>query len=611
MSVADIITLGNLDEKISRWDPSAPNHLYALVDMGSNGIRFSISDLSPPQTRLLRCIYAERAPISLFDALHESSAGGSGPLVFPVKTIALVSETLARFRSIAVDDYGVPVSQVSVFATEAMRRAGNAAHMLEAIKKATPDLSVQILAPEVETLFGALGARSGFVDVKGLLLDLGGGSVQMTYMDTYAFKEKGLGGVGYEIAAAQAGQSLPFGAARLIRVLENAETDVQVAELSKLQSGMRDAFQNLRSTFPSLAATVAALSTQSKEQEGSGVRNAEGLDIYLCGGGFRGYGHMLMHNDDIQPYPVPSVNTYTVSGQQFRKTADMLEMNKNFDGKIFGMSKRRRSQFAAIVTVVEALIAAVPQIRSVTFCGGGNRQGALMMKLDRALREENPLTLILPPPPWVANQEDAATLRSIVSSLRSALPKSVDFSATNTIFTLGLESVFARQIWARTGERPDANASAVLHEAITRDPSCPGLTHLARAVLGLTLCARWDSTLGPVDEPLYQRLRDLANTSDSDTSVWADYIGVTSATLASVVPCWPRTADRIGRTIRFEATAEQGKKKLKIHLRILVSPGAAKGIDLEKLPGFFKGVGKGRKEELKITVTAGLMNDQL
>lgn len=32
--IADILTLQNLEQKMPRWDPNGPNHLYALVDMG-------------------------------------------------------------------------------------------------------------------------------------------------------------------------------------------------------------------------------------------------------------------------------------------------------------------------------------------------------------------------------------------------------------------------------------------------------------------------------------------------------------------------------------------------------------------------------------------------
>jgi retrograde regulation protein 2 len=229
----------------------------------------------------------------LFDAL-------SGPaLLFPDKTIKLVSQTLARFRAIAVDDYSVPPTQVRVFATEAMRRAQNATAMLEAIRAASPGLSVFILAPQVETLFGSVGARSGFVDVKGLFLDLGGGSVQMTYLDTYASR---LGtqenGEEPEVAAALAGQSLPFGAARLIKVLENHDADAQASEISRLRAGMSEAFLALCARFPSLASTVAEIQ-QSEEDER--VKDRAGLDIYLCGGGFRGYGSSMANSRQFTP----------------------------------------------------------------------------------------------------------------------------------------------------------------------------------------------------------------------------------------------------------------------------------------------------------------------
>lgn len=498
-----------------------------------------MSDLSPPNARLLKCLYRERAAISLFDALTSSSLSGSsgGPLAFPAGTITLVSQTLARFRSIAVDDYGVPVEHVTVFATEAMRRAQNAAAMLEAISAEAQGLRVQILTPEVETLFGSMGARSGFVDVKGLFLDLGGGSVQMTYMDTHLARMQGDDMPAYEIAAAQAGQSLPFGAARLIKILENEDAEVQTAEKSKLHLGMQEAFQKLRGTFPSLAQSSSASTKQR-----------DGINVYLCGGGFRGYGSMLMHNDPVRPYPVSSIGTYAVTGRFFAQTKEMFKVNETYKGNIFGMSKRRRAQFPAIVTVVEALIQAVPQISSVTFCTGGNREGALMMKLPRQVREGNPLNLIgvSLPTNFQTSPDSQESLQAVVTTLKAALPATTPLN----IFTLGLEFLFARQIWTGAGQDGDANASTCLHDLVTRDLSCPGLTHLARAVLGLTLCARWGSSLGPLDQQLHSSLRKLLDSADESAYFWAEYIGAVAAVIATVVPACPRTAERIGKAIK-------------------------------------------------------------
>ena len=181
-----------------------------LTDVSSNGIRFSISDLTPPTSRLLHCIYRERASISLYDALHESGQG-TNPLEFSKQTIEKVADTLQRFKDICRGT-GVEQENVVVFATEAMRTAKNKDDMLSAIKEKS-GWSVDILDPKSESLFGAMGARSGFVNVDGLFMDLGGGSVQMTYMDSKS-------GEGYATKAAEAATSMPYGAARLTDALK-------------------------------------------------------------------------------------------------------------------------------------------------------------------------------------------------------------------------------------------------------------------------------------------------------------------------------------------------------------------------------------------------------
>ncbi|KAG7292962.1 hypothetical protein NEMBOFW57_003007 [Staphylotrichum longicolle] len=561
-ALVDIITLENLERKMPRWDPTSSNHLYALVDMGSNGIRFSISDLSPPRTRMLKCVYRERAPISLFDALSRPS------LLFPDETITLVSQTLARFRAIAIDEYGVPPNQVRVFATEAMRRAQNATAMLEAIRVASPGLSVYILAPQVETLFGSVGARSGFVDVKGLFLDLGGGSVQMTYLDTYAAKSSlQEGHLHAEIAAALAGQSLPFGAARLIRVLENTDADTQAAQISQLRGGMSEAFRTLCARFPSLAATAAEAEAHGS-QPGRAGSDVPGIDIYLCGGGFRGYGSMLMHNHAIQPYPIPSVGSFTVPGTSFCKTKEFLKLNRTFEGKIFGMSKRRRTQFPAIVAVVEALIAAVPPIRSVTFCAGGNREGALMVSLLSDIRESNPLAhsdVAVGNSVPLVPVAGSASVQDVLNALQSAFPPDLTLATSTTIFGLHIGFLYAGQIWTRLGDDDDTNASAALHNA------------------------------------LHKNLQALMDARDPDATFWADYTGAVTAVMATLIRRWPKTPQAIKDNIRFRSFAEHGKK-YKINLEIGISEEARKGVDLDNLLGLFKGLKKGKHDGKKVNV---------
>ncbi len=60
-----------------------------------------------------------------------------------------------------------------------MRTAKNQDEMVGAINSVS-GLKVQILGPAMESMFGAMGARSAFEHVDGLFMDLGGGRVQMT-----------------------------------------------------------------------------------------------------------------------------------------------------------------------------------------------------------------------------------------------------------------------------------------------------------------------------------------------------------------------------------------------------------------------------------------------
>ena len=482
--------------------------------------------MAPPRTRLLTPIYSTRAGISLFDALTPTENGG---LVFPPSTISSVSSTLKHFTRIA-ELHHVPRSNTMIFATEAMRRATNAADMLHAIANATMGLGVHILEPSVETLFGAvMGSRSGLTNVEGaLFLDLGGGSVQMTWVDT-SLED-------YEIKAAMAGNSMPYGAAKLSRVLDGGDAALQAAELDNLRASMQAAFDNLCSVFPKLR----------------GIRDAHiqgqdaAVDVYMCGGGFRGYGSMLMHSDAVKPYPMSSIGTYTVDGTSFKQVKEMIHLNKHYSGKIFGMSKRRRSQFDAITTVVHAFISTVPNIRRVTFCKGSNRDGALFMKLPREIRESNPLEVLA-----AVNKDEKPLFDVVLRKLSEALPKDAGCRTTPTVLSDGLGYLFVREIWSRGGFEPDTNVSFALHNVISRDTDAPGLTHLARALLGVTVAARWGSGVGPADEKLMEGLQSILTRHNSDAVFWAKYLGSIANIITHIFPVLPQDVSHFEKSIRY------------------------------------------------------------
>ncbi len=451
-------------------------------------------------------MYRERQGTSLYDALHETTPD-SKALYFSQAVVDSVSRTLARFSLICAQ-YNVPPQQISVFATEAMRTAKNKDDILESIYRAS-QLKVDILSPGMESLFGAMGARSGYDHVDGLFMDLGGGSVQMTYVNS---KD-----ASYDILAAKAAQSMPFGAAKLTDALSS---QAQISSTKQeLHSLMKNTFEGLQTQFPKLK-------TQAQSREG--------ITIYFCGGGFRGYGSMLMHTHEVQPYPIPDIGGFTVSGAQFIQTKAMMKANDK-EGKVFGMSKRRRQQFSAIVMVVDALIQAIPCIKQVVFCSGGNREGVLYMKLPPSIRESNPFDLM---PGGVESRSDA-----IVSVLSKSLPEN-----SQSTFPINLLHFIVRNTWINLGASDDANSAKALHCPISGlVAGLPGMTHGTRAIFALTMCARWGTDLASIDRLLYNNLRKLVGPS---LSFWCEYIGTVARLLAKVAPAYPTDIDILQGTIR-------------------------------------------------------------
>lgn len=313
-----------------------------------------------------------------------------------------------------------------------MRTAKNRDEMLEAIGRRS-GLTVEILSPPMESLFGAMGARSGYEHVDGLFMDLGGGSVQMTYVDSESVAD-------YYTLAAQAATSMPYGAAKLTAALN----EVKTADATKkdLKSSMKDTFEALKGKYPRL-------------QEQTEGKNSSGVTIYLCGGGFRGYGSMLMHTDPVTLYPIPIIGGYTVSGHRFKQWEEMIKANAH-DGKIYGMSKRRREQFPAIVTVIRALIDAVPNISKVIFCSGGNREGVLYMRLPPNVRESNPLMTL---PGGVSSMSDE-TETCIIDLLTRSVPKRVPGAEK---LPRSLFLYLAKHMYMHMGRDDAANSAKSLH----------------------------------------------------------------------------------------------------------------------------------------------------
>lgn len=144
-------------------------------------------------------VFSERLGVSLYDAQWKD--GQRVPI--PVETMQQVAKAFRRFKLVC-QDFGLGHERIRVLATEATRTAPNSEHFMHQLRAAT-GWAVTLLAKEDEGLLGAYGIASSFAEVRGLCMDLGGGSTQLSWIYT----ENG------EVQTPKTAVSLPYGAAAL------------------------------------------------------------------------------------------------------------------------------------------------------------------------------------------------------------------------------------------------------------------------------------------------------------------------------------------------------------------------------------------------------------
>jgi retrograde regulation protein 2 len=521
-------------------------YLHGMVDMGSNGIRFSISDLSPKTARILPTVFSDRCGVSLYDAQY--SSGVRGPI--PQDVIAEVIKALTRFKVIC-EDFGVPACNVRVVATEATRTAPNSKEYRESLQRATGWV-VEMLPKEDEGKIGAMGIASSFTSVEGIVMDLGGGSTQLSWMIAE----------GGEVQMSQLGAvSFPYGAAALMRQLEE--------NMGQKRQELQDLMVNqLSGALKDLQVPESLLKRASQ---------AGGLKLYLSGGGFRGWGYILMANHPIKPYPIPIINGFECPIAAFGPAS---VSTSNIDNSIFGISSRRVCQLPAISFLVDAVLKALPPVRSVLFSQGGVREGVHFNDLTRDQKAMSPLVAATSSYGSASSGEFAQLLRSGIPSNTDAAGALIPAFLHGDAFIIAVANTLNRH----SAVSKDVQSSAALRTGTTGLlASAHGVSHEDRALLSLALCKRWGNDIASTDTLFRSTLRELVG---EQNCWWAEYIGVLAQAIGNTYPATIIRESRLEWESSLIVKEKKGEDaKVAINMTVKMKPGADTSWidDMEKL----------------------------
>lgn len=484
--------------------------LCGIVDIGTNGIRFSISSKSLHHARIMPCVFKDRLAISLYD-IQFPYKNSLDQIPIPNDIISEIVNAMKRFKLIC-EDFGVSEESVRVIATEATRIAINKDQFITAIWKGT-GWNVEVLTPEEETRITTYSLVASFNNVNGLYLDLTGGSVQLSWV------KSNLNGSG-EIQYCHNPITLPYGASVITKRLR-IENKITI-------------FNEIKSTFIKQINENWEIPQDMLQS----AANNGGIDLWMRGGGLRSLGHLLLSQN--KDYPIQTIiNGTSLPFQELESMTDYLFLKGKLPSpplgkitkKIFKISEKRALQLPAVAVLMTALFDVLPRIKTVHFSEGGVREGTLYSYLPKEIRSQNPIVVASRPyAPLLANK--------YLDLLMTAIPK----DTVPSIVVDRIAPALCNLAFVHASYPKELQPTAALHVATTGIISgCHGISHLIRALIGIALCNRWGGNIPETEELYLQNLEKLVlndvNKIQAKRVVWwTKYIGTIMYVICGVHP---------------------------------------------------------------------------
>ncbi|MFV0431935.1 MAG: hypothetical protein ACK5MJ_07155 [Alphaproteobacteria bacterium] len=300
----------------------------AIIDIGSNSIRMVVYD---GLSRSPSILFNERVLAELGKTL--STTGTLNP-----ETLELAYYNLQRFKAVIHN----MKAQYFVVATAALREASDGPAFTQKLRDEL-GLDVQIISGDEEARLGVMGLLAAWVDVNGVVGDLGGGSLELSYVENSQYIQ---------------GSSLPLGGLRLISQFQQKRKKLQDEIDQNIQqlSGLKDVACN--KAFYPIGGAWRAIARYYMEKTGYPIHLIHGLKV---------------KSKDLMPY-------LQELAKMSRAELDSLEM----------ITKRRRKVMGTAATVMIKILE-YTQALYVVFSGCGVREGLLYTKITEAEQHEDPL----------------------------------------------------------------------------------------------------------------------------------------------------------------------------------------------------------------------------
>lgn len=302
------------------------NERRAVIDIGSNTVRLVIYG-GPP--RAPEVLWNEKVSARLGRDLEKTGA-------MPEAAMDEALAALARYALIVRDH---AITHVETVATAAPRDASNGREFIASV--AALGLDVAILSGEEEARASAWGAIGAFPGARGMVADLGGGSLEL---------------VAVANGTCGTGASFPLGTLRLPALRAGGSFERKLAKL------------------------LAARNSEFAAERGQ--------PLYLIGGTWRALATYAMRQMD---HPLTDPHGFTLDAQQAVAAARQIMATKPAQlAQLRGISAMRADKLPDAAALLLALVDHLGS-EALVFSSWGLREGLHFQRLDAAARAADPL----------------------------------------------------------------------------------------------------------------------------------------------------------------------------------------------------------------------------
>ncbi|WP_230986921.1 Ppx/GppA phosphatase family protein [Cohnella fermenti] len=295
--------------------------IIGMIDIGSNTVRLAVYQIT--ENGAFRVIDQGRWPARLSQKL---TAGGE----LPRESVDELAEVLLHFKRICRMHR---TTRIKAVATAAIRQAANREQALARLTEVT-GLTIELLSGEDEARFGSL-AMLRTMDVEdGFVVDIGGGSTEITLLRDRKIVSS---------------VSFPFGCVNTSRRFGMKDEPVPPAVMER---------------------AVSELAAQLRSEPW--IRSHPGLPLIGLGGTLRSFAKISQRSID---YPLSNLHGYEfppLALENALQTLAPLGVEKR--RKVPGLSKDRADVIVPGLLILQAVVQAC-QASRVVVCGAGLRDG--------------------------------------------------------------------------------------------------------------------------------------------------------------------------------------------------------------------------------------------